>query len=128
MTDDVSKNQKKLKADEVWNRWVEEEKEAKKMAIEERTKNRLKVNDPENKEAFLSWLKNRIESNGFTIENAPEYMGKAYKSGNPKDLNQLIWQEWYEFNNPNDVADSLSRGARYIERVSKNGNRYRQYY
>ena len=87
MTDDISKNQKKLKADEVWNRWVEEEKEAKKMAIEERTKNRLKVNDPENKEAFLSWLKNRIESNGFTIENAPEYMGKAYKSSNPKDLN-----------------------------------------
>ena len=122
-------SEKNKKVDEVWNRWVEEEKVAKKMALEERTKNRLKVNDPENKEAFLSWLKNRIESNGFTIENVPEYMGKAYKSGNPKDLNQLIWREWYEFNNPNDVAYYLSRaGGRYIERVSKYGNRYRQYY
>ena len=102
---------KNKKAEEVFNRWIEEEKEAKKIAIEERTEKRLKVNDPENKEAFLSWLKIRIESNGFTIENAPEYMGKAYKSGNPKDLNQLIWQEWYEFNNPNDVLDSLKKSS-----------------
>ena len=102
-------SEKNKKAEEVFNRWIEEEKEAKKIAIEERTEKRLKVNDPENKEAFLSWLKNRIESNGFTIENAPEYMGKANKSGNPQDLNRLIWMEWYEFNNPNDVSDSLSK-------------------
>ena len=104
-------SEKNKKAEEVFNRWIEEEKEAKKIAIEERTEKRLKVNDPENKEAFLSWLQNRIESNGFTIENAPEYMGKAYKSGNPKDLNQLIWREWYEFNNPNDVIDSLKKSS-----------------
>ena len=76
-------SEKNKKADEVFNRWIEEEKEAKKIAIEERTQRRLKVNDPENKEAFLSWLKDRIESNGFTIENVPEYMGKVYKCVNP---------------------------------------------
>ena len=53
-------SEKNKKAEEVFNRWIEEEKEAKKIAIVERTKKRLKVNDPENKEAFLSWLKNRI--------------------------------------------------------------------
>ena len=97
------------KTDDIFNRWIEEEKKAKNKAIEERTENRLKVNAKENKEAFLTWLKNRIESNGYTIENAPEYMGAAYKTGNPKDLNQLIWQEWYEFNNPNDVYNSLKK-------------------
>ena len=46
---------KNKKAEEVFNRQIEEEKEAKKTAIEERTEKRLKVNDPANKEAFLSW-------------------------------------------------------------------------
>jgi len=38
-------------------------------------------------------------------------MGKAYKSGNPQDLNRLIWQEWYEFNNPDDIFDSLKKSS-----------------
>ena len=26
-------------------------------------------------------------------------------------LNRLIWQEWYEFNNPYDVFDSLRKSS-----------------
>ena len=48
--------------------------------------------------AFRDWLKNRIESVGYNVENAPDYLRLAYLSGNPKDLNALVWGEWYDHN------------------------------
>ena len=89
-------SEKNKKADEVWNRWIAEGEEAKKMAVEERTKNRLKVNDPNNKEAFLSWLRARVKHYGYEENNAPDYYSKALKSADPHDLPNSLWTEWTE--------------------------------
>ena len=80
------------------------------MAVKERTKNRLKVNDPNNKEAFLSWLRARVKHYGYEENNAPDYYSKALKSANPHDLPNSLWTEWYEFNNPNDIQGSFIKG------------------
>ena len=41
-------------------------------------------NDPAHREEFLTWLKERIEKCGFTVDDAPDYMKDAYLLGNPK--------------------------------------------
>ncbi len=57
---------------------------------------------------FLSWLKNRIEKKGYTLENVPDYMGNAYRSNDPSLLAPLIYGEWSNYRdfviplNPND--------------------------
>jgi len=57
------------------------------------------INGPEYREEFLVWLKNRIESAGYTPDSAPSYLKDAYVSGDPKALNALVWQEWFDYNN-----------------------------
>jgi hypothetical protein len=46
---------------------------------------------------FRQWLEKRMQSVGYTVDTAPSYLKDAYKSGNPKDLNQLVWQEWWSY-------------------------------
>jgi hypothetical protein len=46
---------------------------------------------------FLHWLEMRMQSVGYTVETAPSYLKDAYASHDPKDLNQLVWQEWWEY-------------------------------
>ena len=41
-------------------------------------------NDPAHREEFLTWLKERIEKCGYTVDDAPDYMKDAYLSGNPR--------------------------------------------
>jgi hypothetical protein len=68
------------------------------------------INGPEVRDAFLTWLKSRIESVGYTVESAPSYLKDAYLSGNPKDLNLLVWQEWFEFNDPDWRGRAYAKG------------------
>jgi len=56
------------------------------------------INSPAMKKEFLAWLEARIEKYGYTTENAPDYYLKAYKSGDPHDLENSLWNEWYNFN------------------------------
>ena len=59
----------------------------------------------------MAWLKARIEAAGYTIETAPEYLANAYRSGNPKDLNPLVWSEWFDANNPDWRAKAYAKGG-----------------
>ena len=68
------------------------------------------INSPEMKEAFLSWLRARVKHYGYEENNAPDYYSKALKSGDPHDLPNSLWTEWYEFNNPNDIQESFIKG------------------
>jgi len=65
----------------------------------------------ERREEFLPWLQARIESVCYTVQTAPDYLSKAYRSGNPKDLNALVWQEWYDFNNPGWREEAWAKGG-----------------
>ena len=68
-------------------------------------------NDPAHREEFLAWLKERIEKCGFTVDDAPDYMKGAYLSGNPKDLNQLVWTEWFDYMNVDWQARAYTKGG-----------------
>lgn len=78
------------------------------------------INDPEHREEFLAWLQTRIESSGYTVFSVPKHLANAYHSGNPKDLNPLVWQEWYDWNNPDWKAKARAEGGL----KSRNGERY----
>ena len=69
------------------------------------------VNSSEYREAFLAWLKKRIESVGYTVDSAPDYLRDAYLSGDPKDLNALVWTEWYEYNDPDWRQRARGKGG-----------------
>ncbi len=69
------------------------------------------INGPESQEAFLTWLKSRIESVGYTVDSAPSYMKDAYLSGDPKDLNQLVWHEWFDHNDPDWRSRACGNGG-----------------
>ena len=56
---------------------------------------RKDINSPDIKEEFLSLLKSRVEQYGFEENNAPDYYSKALKSGDPHDLPNSLWTEWY---------------------------------
>jgi hypothetical protein len=71
----------------------------------------MTINGPESREAFLAWLKSRIESVGYTVDSAPGYLKDAYLSGDPKDLNALVWQEWYEHNDPDWRERAYAKGG-----------------
>ena len=68
-------------------------------------------NDPAHKEEFLAWLKERIEKCGFTVDDAPDYMKDAYVSGKPKDLNRLVWTEWFDYMNTDWRARAYAKGG-----------------
>ena len=68
-------------------------------------------NDPAHREEFLDWLKERIEKCGFTVDDAPDYMKTAYLSGNPKDLNRLVWSEWFDYMNQDWRARAWAKGG-----------------
>jgi len=76
-------------------------------------------NEPVHREEFLAWLKERIEACGHTVNDAPDYMRDAYLSGNPKDLIQLVWTEWFDYMNADWQARAYAEGGmrdRYGER------------
>ena len=50
-----------------------------------------------NKDDFLPWLIKRIEKKGYTLENAPDYMSKAYKANNPNLLAPPVYEEWRNY-------------------------------
>lgn len=80
-------------------------------------KKRVDINSPAMKEEFLKWLEARIKKYGYTTDNAPDYYLKAYKSGDPHDLETTLWSEWYNYNhewNP-------ERDVRPITPTSKEG-------
>jgi hypothetical protein len=54
---------------------------------------------------FRQWLEKRIQSVGYTLDTAPGYLKDAYKSGNPKDLNQLVWQEWWSYSKTSNKTE-----------------------
>ena len=90
----------------------------------------MPCNDPKHKDEFLAWLRARIERNGFTVEDVPDYMGLAYRSGNSKDLNPVIWREWFNhYEATINPKPSLGhpdyftgpRGGRY--RINSNGRK-----
>ena len=68
-------------------------------------------NDPEHKETFQAWLKDRIESVGYTVDSAPSYLRDAYLSGNPKDLNALVWSEWADHMDPDWRQKAYEKGG-----------------
>lgn len=88
-------------------------------------------------EEFLQWLEKRMQSVGYTVETAPNYLKDAYASGKPSDLNPLIWREWLEFKSPNgriasgEVAPPTfigPRGGAYTMDVTADGRPYRRYF
>ena len=66
-------------------------------------------NDPEHKEHFLSWIKERIEKAEQSTEDPPSELKSAYFSGNPKELGPEVWREWYDHMNPDwkEAAESV---------------------
>ena len=62
-------------------------------------KERIDINSPAMKEEFLKWLEARIKKYGYSTDDAPDYYLKAYKSGDPHDLESSLWTEWYNYNN-----------------------------
>ena len=51
----------------------------------------------ENRKEFIPWLNKKIESQGFSQEDAPTYMKKAYKSNNPNVLPPPVYEEWSNY-------------------------------
>ena len=49
---------------------------------------------------FLEWLKNRIESTGYSVEDAPDCIKRALLSGDPAELawnnssDPSVWNDW----------------------------------
>ena len=55
-----------------------------------------KLTSQEDKDEFLLWLKKRIESQGFNLENAPLYMRNSYESCDPNTLPPIVYSEWFK--------------------------------
>jgi hypothetical protein len=88
-------------------------------------------------EEFLQWLEKRMQSVGYTVEKAPNYLKDAYISGKPSDLNPLVWHEWLKFKSPNaSIANGEvdpptffgPRGGIYTMDVTADGRPYRRYF
>ena len=73
---------------------------------------------------FREWICQRQKSDD--PDTFPNYMRVAWDADDPKVLNQLIWQEWWEFNQPNGAAARLPYGG--IERSYYCGPRGGIYY
>lgn len=89
------------------------------------------------KEEFLQWLEKRMESVGYSVDSAPSYLKDAYLTGNPSDLNPLVWHEWLRFKSPNGLIASGEvdppafigpRGGTYTMDANKDGRPYRRYF
>jgi hypothetical protein len=89
------------------------------------------------REEFLQWLEKRMQSVGYTVETAPNYLKDAYVSGKPSDLNPLVWHEWLKFKSPNGRIASGEvdpptfigpRGGAYTMDVTADGRPYRRYF
>lgn len=89
------------------------------------------------REEFLQWLEKRMQSVGYTVETAPNYLKDAYISGKPSDLNPLVWNEWLKFKSPNGRIASGEvdppafigpRGGTYTMDVTADGRPCRRYF
>ena len=98
------------------------------------------VSEKVKEELFKEWLLKRMEKYGYTPNDCPDYMGKAYRSGNPKDLNFSVCQEWNEHIKPQPPLPTSTvgaggvsykvgpRGGRYYEDVDQYGRPTRRYF
>ena len=101
---------------------------------------------PDKRDVFREWLKKEIEEvRGLVFEEALEHMpgvGKAFETGNPRDLDVVLWAAWYKYesDSANPKAEYSGsppspplkkvgpRGGRYTDDVTKDGRPYRRYY
>ena len=102
--------------------------------------------DEPDRDVFREWLRKEIEEvRGLVFEQALEHMpgiGKAFETGNPQDLDAVLWAAWYkhESDSVNPAAPYTGspaappqkkvgpRGGRYTDARTKDGRPYRRYF
>ena len=93
--------------------------------------------EPQHKEKFLDWLKNKIRTLDYIIDDNPYGIQDALRSGSPEDLEiglRLCWEDWFydrdasDYQSPKMQQRTGPRGGNYTEATTKDGRPYRRYF